>query len=359
MSHLPLFQQYTLKGIPVKNRIIMPPMVCFGFGNKNGTVTPKNLDHYRERAEGGAGIVVVEATAVIPEGRIFPEQLGIWSDDQIDGLSKLAGTIKGFGAMALIQIHHAGLLSREEVTNTPGGPSENEKIMGSRALTIDEILLIRDAFVAAAKRARQAGFDGVEVHGAHGYLLSQFSSSFYNKRTDDFGGSLENRMRFPSAVIRDIREACGDSFVVAYRMGCNSPTLNDGREIARILDQLPVDLIDVSHGGSLVTLPRPPRDFDYNWIVYGGTEIKKEVEKPVAVVSEIRTPRRANFLIEQGFADFVNIGRPMLADPHWVNKAQHHEEMIVECINCRPRCKWYTDGNACPALKIREKGSTA
>ena len=353
MSNLPLFNPFTLKGIPVKNRIIMPPMVCFNYSNEEGKVTQRNIDHYRERAEGGPGIVIVEATCVSPEGRIYPKQLGIWSDDQIAGLSKLATTIKGFGAMALLQIHHAGLMSRETVTPNPAGPSENPRIKGSRALTVDEILQIKEAFVTAAKRARKAGFDGVQIHGAHGYLLGQFASSFYNKRKDDFGGSLENRMRFPVAVIRNIREACGEAFLVAYRMGCNSPSLNDGKEIAGIVDELPVDLIDVSHGGSLVSLPRPPKGFDYNWICYGGTEIRKVVNKPVAVVNEIRTPRRANFLIEQGFADFVNIGRPLLADPQWVSKAQHHEEMIIECINCRPKCKWYTNGSDCPAVKIR------
>ncbi len=352
---LPLFSSFNLKGIPVKNRVIMPPMVCPGYAGADGYVTRRNLDHYRERAEGGAGIIVTEATAVTKIGRLSSYQLGIWSDDHIAGLSQIPLLVKSFGAVSLIQIHHAGLVAPEAVTDEPMGPSANPKDPRSRSLTVEEIREIKGDFIAGAIRARKAGFDGVQIHGAHGYLISQFASTYYNQREDEYGGTLEGRMRLAVEVIKGIREACGDSFLISYRMGVNSPTLEDGIEIARYLETKPIDMLDVSHGGSLVSLPRPPQGFDYNWICYSGTEVKKVVKIPLGVVNEIRTPKRANYLIENELADFVSLGRPLLADPHWVSKAQHHEEMIVSCLSCKPRCKWYIDSADCPALHIRMK----
>jgi 2,4-dienoyl-CoA reductase-like NADH-dependent reductase (Old Yellow Enzyme family) len=350
---LPLFSSYHLKGIPVKNRVIMPPMVCFGYSGENGFVTRKHLDHYHERAEGGAGIIVTEATCVLREGRLAPCQLGIWSDDHIEGLSQIPEIVKAAGVVSLIQLHHAGLVAPDSVTVAPVGPSADPKNPRSRALHLEEILTIRDAFIRAAVRAKEAGYDGVQVHGAHGYLLSQFASAFYNHRGDEYGKDTEGRMKLACEIIAGIRKQCGNSFLIDFRMGANSPTLEEGIAVAQILAKQPVDLLNVSHGGSLVTLPRPPKGFDYNWICYSGTAIRAYVSIPVAVVNEIRTPDRANYLIEQNLADFVNLGRPLLADPHWVKKAQHHEEMIVPCQNCKPRCKWYTNPEQCPAFLIR------
>ncbi|TSA26258.1 MAG: NADH:flavin oxidoreductase [Bacteroidetes bacterium] len=352
---LPLFSSFNLKGIPVKNRVIMPPMVCFGYAGDDGFVTRRNLHHYRERAEGGAGIIVTEAACIRKEGRTANSQLGIWSDDHIEGLSHIPEIVKSYGAVSLIQLHHAGLIAPESVTEQPVAPSLNPNYPNARSLTVEEIHGLRDDFIRAAVRAQQAGFDGVQLHGAHGYLLSQFASTFYNRREDDYGTILKNRMRLACEIIDGIREACGESMLLTYRMGANSPTLADGIAIAHLLEQKPIDMLDVSHGGSMVTLPRPPKGFDYNWICYSGTVIRQEVGIPVGVVNEIRTPERANYLIENNLADFVNLGRPILADPHWVSKAQHHEEMIVACLNCRPRCKWYTDSAHCPALQIRMK----
>ena len=333
----------------------MPPMVCVGYASDDGMVTQRNIDHYRERAEGGAGMIVTEATCVTKNGRLSATQLGIWSDEHIEGLAQIAETVKSFGAVSLIQIHHAGLVTPRDVSDISLGPSLDPKNSKSQALTKDEIIAIHDDFIKVAIRARQAGFDGVQIHAAHGYLLSQFASSFFNHRDDEYGGDVNGRMKLTCDIIEGIRNACGDSFIITVRMGANSPTLEDGIEIAQHLETTSVDLLDVSHGGSLVTLPRPPKEFNYNWICYSGTKIKEKVSIPVSVVNEIRTPHRANYLIEHNLADFVNLGRPILADPHWVSKAQHHEEMIVACVSCRPRCKWYQDSSLCPALIIRTK----
>lgn len=351
---LPLFTPFTLKGIPVKNRVIMPPMVCVGYAGDDGFVTRRNLDHYKERADEGAGIIVTEATCIRKDGRIIPGQLGIWSDHHIAGLSHIPEIVKGFGAVSMIQIQHSGLLTSDLVTKNTFAPSVDEKFPKAKSMTVEEIQEIRDDFIRAAVRAREAGFDGVQIHGAHGYLLNQFASSFYNQRKDEYGGSVTNRMRLACEIITGIRKVCGNNLLISYRMGANSPTLEDGIDIARLLEDQPVDLLEISHGGSLVSLPRPPKEFGFNWICYSGTVVKKSVTIPVGVVNEIKTPERANYLIENNLADFVAIGRPILADPRWVSKAQNKEETIVTCQNCKPRCKWYIDSSQCPAFLIRK-----
>ncbi|MCX6280030.1 MAG: NADH:flavin oxidoreductase [Bacteroidetes bacterium] len=343
-----LFSSYKLKSNQIKNRVVFPPVVCFHYSGNDGIVNNRNLDHYREIASGGAGIVITEATAVWKEGRLAPFQLGVWSDDHIEGMSRIAATVKSQGALSLLQIHHAGIIAPESVSAEVKCPSEDEKNPRSKALTLNEIDELSQAFIQGAMRAREAGFNGVELHGAHGYLLNQFASSYFNRRDDDYGGNIENNLRFATRIIRGIRQKCGSDFIIGYRLGANSPTLDDGILIAKHLEQAGVDLLHVSHGGILQNLPRTPAGFEFNWIVYSGTVIKTHVEIPVIVVNEIKTPERAALLIEQNMADFVALGRPQLADPQWVNHVRNHQEPI-RCLSCKPKCRWYEDSSLCPA----------
>lgn len=346
-----LFSDFTLKGLKVKNRIVFPPVVCFHYSGEDGIVTTRNIEHYRLRAEGGAGIIITEATAVWKEGRLAPCQLGIWSDEHIPGMRKIAATVKTSGAISLLQIHHAGLVTRENVSEFANGPSVDEKNPRSKALTVKEIGEIRDAFIAGAVRAKKAGFDGVELHGAHGYLLNQFASSFFNRREDEYGGNLERNLKLASQIIQGIREECGHDFIIDYRMGANSPTLEDGIEIAGYLEKAGIDLLHVSHGGSLLNLPRTPKGFDYNWIVFSGISVKKKVKIPVIVVNEIKTAERAAWLIENDLADFVALARPQLADPAWANHVKNNEQ-VNTCSSCKPKCRWFEDSDLCPAKII-------
>ena len=350
-----LFSGVTFKGFRVKNRIVLPPMVCFGYTGDNGFVNPKNLEHYRLRAESGAGIIITEATAIRKDGRAAPSQLGVWSDEHIAGLSEITTIVRGHGAVSLLQIHHAGLVSPYSVNPVPAGPSSETDKPASRELTIDEIRDIIKAYTRGAFRAREAGFDGVELHGAHGYLINQFSNPLWNHRADEYGGNFENRMRFAAEIIHGIREQCGHEFILGYRLGANTPALEDGIRTALYLETLGVDYMHVSHGGNLQHLPRPPKGFDFNWIVYSGVKVREQLKIPVIVVNEIKTAERANFLIESGQADFVSIGRPQLADPFWVKHVQHDEE-INSCLSCKPKCRWYESSDLCPARKkLREK----
>lgn len=348
MPHL--FSDYHLNGLTVKNRIVFPPVVCFNYSFEDGKVTDRNTEHYRQMAAGGAGIIVTEATAVMAEGRLAPFQLGIWSDDQIDGMRRIADAVKETGALSLLQIHHGGLLTSEKVSTMAKAPSVDPGNPRSVELTIAGITEIKQAFIAAATRAQKAGYQGIELHGAHGYLLNQFASSLFNRRTDEYGGNIRNNMKLAVDIVHGIREACGKEFIIGYRQGANSPTLEDGIVIAGILENAGVDLLHVSHGGSLQNLPRTPKGFDYNWIVFSGTEIKKHVKIPVIVVNEIRTPERAAWLIENELADFVALGRPQMADPEWVNHVQNGEA-INPCLICKPKCKWYENSELCPARR--------
>lgn len=345
-----LFAPIMINGKAIKNRVVFPPVVCFHYAGDDGMVTERNYKHYKNLAEGGAGVIVVEATAVWRDGRLAPFQLGLWSDEQIPGMSKLAEIIKNNHALALVQLHHAGLVTPETVHPWAQGPSVSEQNVRSQTLQLHEIETLRNAFIEAALRAKKAGFDGVELHGAHGYLLNQFASSFFNKREDNYGGTKAGRLKFAQEIIQGIRNRCGDQFIIDYRMGANCPTLEDGMGVAKALEQYGIDLLHVSHGGSLQNLPRPPKDFDYNWIVYSGCEIKKTIQIPVIGVNEIKTAERAHYLLTNNYLDFVALGRPLLADPHWVNHVQRNEPVNV-CSSCKPKCKWCESSTLCPAVQ--------
>lgn len=352
-----LFSGIMLKNLKVKNRIVFPPMVCFGFTDDNGFVGLQNIEHYRLRAESGAGVIITEATAVLKEGRTTNVQLGIWSDEHIAGHIEISSIVRGHGGVSILQLHHAGLITPIDVSKVAAGPSMEADKPNTREFSKEEAGEVAAAFIRGAARAREAGYDGIELHGAHGYLLNQFASTLWNHREDEFGGSLENRMRLASNIIKGIRTVCGQDFIIGYRMGANTPTLEDGIEAAGLLESQGVDYIHVSHGGNLKNLPRPPKEFEYNWIVYSASQVKKAVNIPVIAVNEIKTAGRADEIVAQGYADFVAIGRPQLADPFWVRNTEYGQE-VNACLNCKPRCRWYESRELCPAYRRLNKKLT-
>jgi 2,4-dienoyl-CoA reductase-like NADH-dependent reductase (Old Yellow Enzyme family) len=349
-----LFSSFKIKSHEIKNRIVFPPFVNFGWSDENGKISQKNVEQYEAIAKGGAGLIIVEATCVEKDGRIFSYQPGIWSDDHIEQFKPVTEACHKHGTVILLQIHHAGLATRKGLSERVVGPSAHADIDKSHALTVDEINQLKDKFIAAAARAEKAGFDGVEIHGAHGYLLSQFANSVINLRTDEYGGSHDNRLRLAIEIIRGIRKSSNSNFIIGYRMSGNSPTLADGVEVAKILDKEEIDLLHVSHGGEKGIIPEVPSDFAYNGIVFNGVQVKKHVKTPVIAVNEIRTPKRASWLIESGYADFVAIGRDMACDYEWANKAQSGEK-IDFCISCKPKCKRYVKAESCPVIIGKSK----
>ena len=344
-----LFDPIMIKNNKIKNRVVVPPMVCFGYAETNGFVTKANIAHYEALAMGGPGLIILEAHAVEEKGKLTNDQLGIWSDLHIEGLKRIAEACHKQDVIAMVQIHHAGLQTPKNVSTSAIAPSDYDKDGRiATAMTLDEIKRIEEAFLKAAIRARKAGFHGIELHGAHGYLIDQFMSPITNHRQDEYGGSIENRMRFGLEVVGMIKAELGKDFILGYRMGGNEPTLEEGIVIAKALEEKGVDLLHVSAGIAGDTIPEVPKDFPYNWIVYCGTQIKQAVKIPVIVVNGIRTSAQASFLIENNLADFVAIGKAQLVDKNWANKVSANKEPNP-CLNCA-KCAWFSDGRKCPGI---------
>jgi len=343
-----IFTPSRIKELEIKNRIVLPPMVAFTFAQEGGFVSEENINHYEQMAKGGAGLIIVEATCVNHKGKLSKDQLEIWDDKYIDGLSKIVKVCHENDSKVFIQLHHAGLRTSKDVTEDMVSSWDyDDGKRTARALAIEEIHKIQEDFVNAAVKAEKAGFDGIELHGAHGYLMTQFFSLKVNKRTDKYGGSLGNRMRIALEIIEKIKSKVRPDFVIGIRMGSNENSLEASIEMAKEFEKY-VNYLHISTGFDNTPLDvELPDDFPCNWIVYGGTKIKENVDIPVVVVNSIKTKEQIEYLLANDLADFVAVGRSQLADPSFVNHIKNQEE-INKCINCRP-CKWYRDGRKCPA----------
>jgi len=333
-----------------KNRILMPPLVCFNWADKEGFETVDRAKHYGDRAKGGTGIIVVEATAIAPEGRIVETELGLWRDEHIEQFEKMAKACQVEGSLVLVQLVHAGMKSIGEKVFS----SSDQEVKGKvcEAMTLEQIDKVKNDFVNAAVRAYKAGLDGVEIHGAHGYLLSQFTSKETNKREDIYGGNLEGRMKLSLEIVESVRQATSENFIVGYRFGVNDPTFEEDIILAKKLEALGVDILDVSSGIGAEDV-QVPADYNHSKITYMGTEIKKHVSIPVASVFGIRQPEQAIDLLENDYTDIVAVGRGLLADPNWTNKAIAGEE-VNACYHCKGWCKYAKDGNQCP-WRVKER----
>ncbi|MGE5551090.1 MAG: hypothetical protein ACM3ZC_11260 [Bacteroidota bacterium] len=350
----------TLRTVQIKNRLVMPPMVLF---KKEGTWKPdaSHLEYYARRARAGVGLIIVEATSVSPEGRLAPFQLRAWDDAHVEALAPIARAIKTSGAVALIQLHHAGANTHLAATEgatlvSPSGVPVNKTESARRALTPEEICALVACFAAAAQRCIQAGFDGVELHGAHGYLLSQFLSPLTNRRTDGWGGpTVRERLAFPLAVARAVRGVIGPRPLLGYRLGiadyaAGGLPLAEGIEAAGILAGTGyLDLLHVSNGLSGVHRPLPPADFEFSQLLWLGAQAKAAVDLPVIAVGGIRTGAEARRVLSRNHADLVAVGKAMLADPDWPAKAlAGQDDAIRTCLIC-PRCAHFEPERRCAA----------
>lgn len=390
MSDKMLFTPMKIGSCEIKNRIVMAPMLM-GFGKFDGKPTEKMMDYYEERAKGGTGLIITEITRINDKtGAAAFAQLSVSSDKQIDPLREMADRIHKHGAKLFVQLHHPGRqnvgllvgtvplsIAAENLTKgvygkilyklTPKvGPTLLEKnIVPSsvapskcdaayfaggrvRALTHKEIKELEKNFIDGAVRVKNAGCDGVELHASHGYLLQQFFSPVTNKRTDEYGGSFENRMRFITNIIKGIRERCGEGFPLIVRLTvdeCYSYigepnkgyTLEEGVKIAQELEKLGVDAIDVSSAGyDTFNYWLEPISFEPGWRKYMAKAVKEAVNIPVIAANLIRSPRQAEAQLQEGVQDFVSLGRPHIADPHWAQKAQNGKTIrrCICCLNC-------------------------
>lgn len=323
-----LLTPISFAGLTLRNRIVMPPMWS-GRAMPDGSVTEQNIEYHRLRAAAGCGLIIVEHAFVHPGGRHSATQIGVHSDDMTAGLARLAAAIKAEGAVAALQISHTGSNVSPETLGRirPVAPSAiRHPYVPSgeipEALSRSGIEEIIAAFGDAAVRARNAGFDAVEIHAAHGFLLSEFLSPLTNQRTDAYGGDIRNRARMHLEVLRGVRNQVGPGFPVFVRLGAHDETpggleLADACEAAGMLADVGADLIDVSGGlqGSQ-GIGRSPAYF----LPYA-TAIKARIKVPVMVTGGIREPELADRIVREGHADLVGVGRAMLEDASWAGKA--------------------------------------
>ncbi len=323
-----LFSTLRMKGLTFGGRIVMPPMAN-NMAPPDGSVTDQHVAHYTARAGRDVALIMVEHSYVRPDGRAGDKQLGIYDDALIPGLRRLAGGIKEAGSLAGIQITHSGSrTTRAVIGRRPRGPSD---VMAPgdtevpEPFPVEELPEIVRAFGEAARRAAEAGFDLIEIHGAHGYLLNQFLSPYTNRRDDDYGGNSSNRLRLALQVVREVRRRVGPDFVLWYRLGSDD-MLEGGLHLANAqwaaprLVEAGIDAIDVS-GGLMGSRP-PHLQGQVGYFVPLAEGIKAVTRVPVCVAGGITNPEYADQLIREGRTDLVGIGRALLADPAWARKAR-------------------------------------
>ncbi|MFU2520053.1 MAG: FAD-dependent oxidoreductase, partial [Clostridiales bacterium] len=384
-----LFSPMKIGNVEIKNRIVMAPM-CMGFGQYNGCATETMMDYYEERAKGGVGLIFTEITRINDiTGASSFGQLGMSHDYQIPALREMADRIHKHNCKIMVELHHPGRQNLGLMIGTVPICNIGSKLMGNlytkiltqavipqgkklqdkhivprtvapskcerskmsdsvnRELSVNEIKRIICQFIEGAVRVKKAGCDGVELHAAHGYLIQQFLSPNTNKRTDQYGGSLENRMRFLLEIIDGIRSNCGKDFPIVVRLtvdemyseiGQNGKgyNLEEGIKMAKILSDKGIDAIDVSSAAyDTFNYWLEPTTFTPGWRKYLASEVKKVVDIPVIAANLIRSPKQAEMQLEEGTQDFISLGRPLIADPHWPNKVKSgNENLIKRCVCC-------------------------
>ncbi|QTD41757.1 NADPH dehydrogenase NamA [Sporosarcina sp. Te-1] len=323
-----LFEPYTIRNVTFKNRIVMAPMCMYSSDHEDGNVMDWHKIHYASRAVGQVGLLIVEATAVLPQGRISAQDLGIWSDDHVEGLSELVALMKQHGAATGIQLAHAGRKATVDGTiYAPSAIAFNDQYKTPAEMTMDDIEETIAAFKASAIRSKKAGFDVIEIHAAHGYLINEFLSPLSNQRTDEYGGSSEKRYRFLREIIDQIRSVWeGPLFVriSAHDYAEGGMTPQDYVEMARWMKTQDVDLIDVSSGA---VVPARIEAFPGYQVPYAEF-LRKEADIPTGAVGLITSAIQAEEILKNGRADMVLLARELLRDPYWPYRAA--KELGVE-----------------------------
>ena len=345
MAYENLFKPIQIGKLTIKNRIVMTGMAT-GFANFDGSVTEDLVEYFKARARGGTGLIYTEFCRVDKDAPGGMNQLGAYNIQLAGGLRKVAEAVHRFDSRIFLQLHHGGSMAKYEFTGMqPIAPSPIAMPgnLPPREMTIAEIKDVIAKFIQGAKVAQYANFDGVEVHCAHGYLLNQFVSPYLNRRTDEYGGNLENRLRIVKEIMEGIRKLAGPNFPISVRISADDLLGDEGgmklfeaQEMAKLLESYGADIISVSAGGGLA--PQgiiAPALYEQGWLIPLAEGIKKVVNVPVIGVSLIRDFDYADSLIADGKCDFVSMARPHLADASFVNKLRAgHPEQVRPCIVC-------------------------
>ncbi|MDY4511651.1 NADH:flavin oxidoreductase/NADH oxidase [Streptococcus hyovaginalis] len=320
-----LLSPVDIAGLSLKNRVVMPPMCMYEVHQEDGLPTAFHKAHYGARAIAGVGLIIQEATAIEPDGRLTNKDLGIWTDAQGHSMSQMVADLHVLGAQVGIQLGHGGRKSID--AKDPIAPSAiaySSDYKKPREMTQADIERIKEAFVAAARRADQAGYDMIELHGAHGYLINQFLEPQTNHRSDSYGGTLENRFRFLKEIIENIKVVFSKPIwvrlsVTAYDETGVQNTLEDYQQIGRWLEELGVACLDISTGGLMDVRPNIP--------IHGGyqapftAKMKESLNIPVTAVGLLNSPELAEYLLQNQQADLIQVGRGLIRNTNWLAEA--------------------------------------
>ncbi len=356
MSYVKLFEPGKIGSLELKNRIVMPAMGC-SLAESSGEAGARMIKYYADRARGGAGLIITEITRIDDETGVgTPNQLSVTNTHVISQLHRLVEAVHAYDTKLFVQLHHPGNQTPSRLIGGKQPVSASDvtcKVIGEqpRALETEEVEAMVKKFVTGAVIAQKAGVDGVEIHAAHGYLVSQFLSPLTNKRTDKYGGSFEGRLRFITEIIMGIRAYCGPKFPISVRMNGNDYLPGgledeDGIRIAQYLEKLGVNCINVSCGmydsGSTII---EPSYYAEGWKKHLGANIRKAVSIPVIAVDAIKHPSVAEQMLEEGNCDFVGIARGFLADADWGLKAKcGNEKVLRKCLGCMECFRILNDG---------------
>lgn len=327
-----LFTPINFKGLTLKNAIAMSSMCMYSCMNQDGMITPFHQTHYTSRAAGQVGLIMTEATAVVPEGRISLKDLGIWNDDHIKGLKELNEQIHSYGSATGIQLAHAGRKAKlDSAIYAPFPLAFDESSKTPVEMTQKDITAAVEAFKRAAERAKKADFDIIELHAAHGYLINQFLSPLTNKRIDDYGGSVEKRYHFLAEIIDAVQSVWNGPLFV--RISTNEyenqgNTLEDILYFAKRMKQQGIDLIDCSSGGVVPASVKPYPGYQ----VKRCEQIRQDAAVATAAVGLITTGIQAEEILQNNRADLIFIGRVLLQNPYWAKAAADELNYPIESI---------------------------
>lgn len=343
-----VFEKFNVGNLELKNRLVVSAMVT-NYCNPDGTLTEKYIAYHEHKAKGGWGLIITEDYVVTPDAGGFVRLPGLWNDSQIEGHKELTRRVHKAGGKIAAQIYHAGRETSSAVTGVqPVAPSavrEPSMPETPRELTVEEIHELVERFGDCARRAAEAGFDAVEVHGAHGYLVGAFASPFSNKRSDEYGGTIRNRSRFAMEIIKNIKKKCGEDFPVFYRMSAvefvpGGLEIEEAKTLARLVEEAGADCIHVSQGVYTSTQTIiPPSIIAPGAYSDNAAAIKSVVDIPVIAVGRINDIEVAESILKSGKADLVTMARASLADPEMPKKIQEgRSNEVLRCIGCLQGC---------------------
>ncbi|WP_040215156.1 NADPH dehydrogenase NamA [Clostridium polynesiense] len=337
-----LFSEFKIKNLKLKNRIVMAPM-CMNSSDEEGHANNWHFIHYAARAIGGIGLIIVEATGVEDRGRISSRDLGIWKDSHIEGLKEIADLCRSYGAQTAIQLGHAGRKSIIDYIEpiAPSSLAFDESYRVPKEMTKEDIKTVINAFKEGARRALEAGFDAVEIHGAHGYLINEFLSPLCNKRKDEYGGCIENRARFLIEIIRAVKEVWPEDKAIFLRLSAEEYAegghhIEDTIEVVKLAAKEGIDAVNVSSGA---VVHAKINVFSGYQISYA-EKIKEAVDIPVIAGGLISSPEMAEEIIQNNRGDLVFLGRQLLREPYWPLRAAKELGEEIEYPHQYDRAKY-------------------